>query len=336
MSQATVSGSAFNGWRSSLQDAGYDPAALASLQSIPDDPGASPARIPLREFVRFSEDIVRETRDVSIPWVVGTRYDLASLGDVGSAIRACGTVGSAIKRMVAFYELLQDYTDIRMECDGQYASVSYRILDPDIWPRHQDAMFSLGIVAQILRTASAEAWDHVEFWFETPSSELVAPMSRAIDAPCHFEADTNTMRFPARFLDQSVAFPQGNAQMDRLSSSLVSKNRATPLCERLARVVLRDLDRMTIDQQKIAREIGMSSRTMRRKLASDGLSFQQILDECRMRQAVFEFRTKPSLPIAEIALRLGYSEHSTFTRAFHRWFGECPQAFRSRLANRVN
>ncbi|WP_144094792.1 AraC family transcriptional regulator [Croceicoccus sediminis] len=336
MSGATVSGSALRGWRSYLIEAGHESAAIACAQPDPDEVGAARSRIPLREFVSFSENIVRETRDVSIPWMVGTRYDLGSLEDVGTAIRACSTVGSAIKRMVAFYELLQDYTDIRMECDGEYASVSYRILDPDIWPRHQDAMFSLGIVAQILRKGSEEAWDHTEFWFETPSSELVAPMSRAIDAPCHFEADTNTMRFPVRFLDQAISFPQASAPIDRLNASLVRKNRDTPLCERLARVVLRDLDRMAIDQQKIAREIGMSSRTMRRKLASDGLSFQQILDECRMRQAVFEFRTKPTLPIAEIALRLGYSEHSTFTRAFHRWFDESPQAFRNRLATRVN
>lgn len=336
MTSATIRGSAFDGWRSYLLEAGYDAARLASMMAVPDGRDGANARIPLREFVSFSEDLVRETRDISIPWVVGTRYDLGSLGDVGNAIRACTTVGSALRRMVSFYELLQDCTHIELENDGQYASVNYRILDPDIWPRHQDAMFSLGIVAQILRAASPDAWDNVEFWFETSASELVSPMSSAINAPCHFEADTNTMRFPARFLDQPVSFCHADAKMDRLNSALVRKHRETPLSERLAQLVLRDLDRMTIDQQKIAREIGMSSRTMRRKLASDGLSFQQILDECRMRQAIFEFRTRPTLPIAEIALRLGYSEHSTFTRAFHRWFGESPQAYRTRLANRVN
>ena len=70
---------------------------------------------------------------------------------------------------------------------------------------------------------------------------------------------------------------------------------------------------------------------MRRRLAEEGRSFQEVLDECRMRQALFEFRARPDLSIAEIALRLGYAEHSNFTRAFHRWNGVSPQAFRAQL-----
>ena len=72
---------------------------------------------------------------------------------------------------------------------------------------------------------------------------------------------------------------------------------------------------------------------MRRKLTEQGSSFQQVLDECRMRQAVFEFRVRPDLSIAQIALRLGYAEHSNFTRAFHRWSGVSPQAYRATLAS---
>jgi AraC-like DNA-binding protein len=61
-----------------------------------------------------------------------------------------------------------------------------------------------------------------------------------------------------------------------------------------------------------------------------------VLDECRMRQAEFEFRTRPDLSIAEIALRLGYAEHSNFTRAFLRWSGVSPQQYRAKAALRVH
>ncbi|MEJ2459849.1 MAG: helix-turn-helix transcriptional regulator, partial [Novosphingobium sp.] len=75
---------------------------------------------------------------------------------------------------------------------------------------------------------------------------------------------------------------------------------------------------------------------MLRKLAEEGSSFQQVLDECRLRQAVFELRTRPDLSIAQISLRLGYAEHSNFTRAFHRWSGISPQAYRVRLGGTVH
>ena len=70
---------------------------------------------------------------------------------------------------------------------------------------------------------------------------------------------------------------------------------------------------------------------MRRRLADEAISFQKLLADCRMRQAMLEFQSRPDASIAEIALRLGYAEHSTFTRAFSRWAGVPPQEFRAEL-----
>lgn len=336
MSQLTVRRSALDGWRSTLTDAGYEVERLETTRSMQSRSHGDDTHMSLAQFVDFSELLVRETRDVSIPWLVGKRYDLSSLGEVGDAVNAASSVGEALRRFVGYFDLLQDCTDIRLDCGEQFATLTYRILDPDIWPRHHDAMFSMGILSQILNEGSANVWDHIEFCFEADRSEMVGPIDHIVDAPCSFGADANMMRFPVRYLDRSVQPKTKLAPLSELNRSLVAKSRSTPLANRLAQVVLRDLDRLTIDQDRVAREMGMSSRTMRRKLASSGLSFQQILDECRMRQAQFEFRTRPHLPIAEIALKLGYSEHSTFTRAFHRWFGESPQAYRSRITNQIN
>ncbi|MGC6328577.1 AraC-like transcriptional regulator QhpR [Rhizorhabdus sp. FW153] len=289
--------------------------------------------MPLAEFVRFSENVVRETRDVAVPWLVGIQYDLALLGPIGTAINSSGKVGTALRRMVDYFALLQDCTDIRFEREDDMASVSYRILDPEIWPRHHDAMFSLGIIGQIIKRGTRGAWDKIEFAFEADAHEMRGDIGKVLRAPCRFGADSNQIRFPAQMLD--LALPQSNGpevDLRRLSGEIVNRRRSTPLVERLAQVVFRDLNSQTIEQERIAREIGMSSRTMRRKLAEEGSSFQQVLDECRMRQAVFEFLTRPDLSIAQIALRLGYAEHSNFTRAFHRWSGESPHSYRARLS----
>jgi AraC-like DNA-binding protein len=336
MVEVSVRASALDGWRDRLRESGHTPERLEALKAVPPREQRGTAPMPLRDFVGISEGLVRETRDVTIPWLVGQHYDIASLGAVGDAIRASAKVGQALRRFVDYFELLQDCTDFRLHVDEQNATVSYRILDPEIWPRHHDAMFSLGIVAQIIRAGTADGWDHVEFVFEAARSDMAGHIDRVVNAPCSFGADTNTLRFPARLLESRLEPGFAEAPIRDLSQAIARRNRITPLAERLARVVYRDLDRVAIDQERVAREVGMSGRTMRRKLASEGSSFQQVLDECRMRQAVFEFQTKPGLSIAQIALRLGYSEHSTFTRAFHRWSGISPQAFRERLANRIN
>ena len=329
MAPATVRAAAMNGWESFLEDR----AAPSVLGVAP-----PPESMPLAEFVRFSEDVVVRTRDVAIPWLAGGSYDLTALGPLGDAINSAGRVGSALRRLVDYFSLLQDCTDIRLGLEDDMATVSDRILDPDIWPRHHDAMFTLGIVSQILRRGLCNhlggAWDKIEFAFEAESHEMRGDIGKVVCAPCTFGADTNQIRFPAAMLD--LALPaQANpplADVRQLTRSIVLKRRETPLVDRLSQMVLRDLNSRTIEQERFAREMGMSSRTMRRKLTEQGSSFQQVLDECRMRQAVFEFRVRPDLSISQIALRLGYAEHSNFTRAFHRWSGISPQAFRTKLA----
>jgi AraC-like DNA-binding protein len=285
----------------------------------------------LAEFVRFSESVMTRTRSVAIPWLAGMHYDLGLLGTVGDAINSAGRVGLSLRRFVDYFSLLQDCTDISLERDGSVATVSYRILDPEIWPRHGDAMFTLGIVAQIIRRGGA--WERVECAFEAEQSEIHGDVSRLVQAPCTFGADTNQIRFPAALLDLALPLSGCGSDIRDLNRRMVAQRRATPVADRLALSVYRDLNSRVIDQERIAREIGMSSRTMRRKLADEGSSYQQVLDECRMRQAAFEFRTRPDMSIAQIALRLGYAEHSNFTRAFHRWSGLSPQAYRTGLGH---
>ena len=344
-----IHASALNGW-DALVDAADVPEIHALRDSLPCD--ISRPSIPLAEFVRFSEAVVARQRDVAIPWLAGMRFDLATLGGaLGEPVLGATRVGTALKRLVDLFVVLQDCTEMTLERDvgednGGMASVSYRILDPDIWPRHHDAMFTLGIVAQIIRRGTRslrggaengwDGWDKVEFTFEAEAHEMRGDIGKVVNAPCSFGADTNQIRFPAAMLDLALPVERPSNDLSVVNRAIVEHRRSTPLVERLAQVVWRDMHCRPIEQERIAREIGMSSRTMRRKLAEEGSSFQEVLDECRMRQALFEFRTRPDLSIAEIALRLGYAEHSNFTRAFHRWSGVSPQAFRARMEPRTH
>gem|GEM_PF-869677 len=342
-----IHASALNGW-DALVDADDVPEIHALRDSLPCD--ISRPSIPLAKFVRFSESVVERRRDVAIPWLAGMRFDLATLGGaLGEPVLGATRVGNALKRLVDVFVVLQDCTEMKLERDGDgggMASVNYRILDPDIWPRHYDAMFTLGIVAQLImrgarslrpgNDGARDGWDKVEFAFEAEAHEMLGDIGKVLNAPCRFGAETNQIRFPAALLDLALPAEHPSNDLSAVNRAIVEHRRRTPLVERLAQVVWRDMNCRPIEQERIAREIGMSSRTMRRKLAEEGSSFQEVLDECRMRQALFEFRTRPDLSIAEIALRLGYAEHSNFTRAFHRWSGVSPQAFRSRIERRAH
>lgn len=80
---------------------------------------------------------------------------------------------------------------------------------------------------------------------------------------------------------------------------------------------------------EVAREVHMSARTLKRKLAALGTSYTAILDEVRRQRALLLLDDR-SLGLGEIAARLGYTEVANFTRAFRSWTGTTPAAFRRR------
>ena len=76
---------------------------------------------------------------------------------------------------------------------------------------------------------------------------------------------------------------------------------------------------------------GLSPRTLRRQLASEGSGWRRVVDEARIRTASRQLE-ETSRPLASIAMNLAYSDQSSFSRAFHRWMGETPSAYRLRRA----
>lgn len=337
MRVATIRASAFGGWKDAMLVNGLDPQNVnrpADIDETAWEDGAG--HVTLRSFVSFSEEVGRGPTHIALPWRIGENYDLALLDEVGRAVLSATTLGSALRRLGEHFPLLQDATELRLDISGESATMSYRILDPDIWPRHHDAMFSLAIIAQIIKRAKGAEWDKTELAFEAEARDNRMELSKTIGTSCNFGADTNQISMPLAFLDLPMPMAEGHADMRSLSRQLVAKRRATSTVDRVSAIVFRELNEGRLNQEQLACEIGMSSRTLRRRLAEEGYNFQQILDDCRMRQAAFDFRTRPDLSIAQIALRLGYSEHSTFTRAFSRWSGMSPQLFRHQLPRDLN
>jgi AraC-like DNA-binding protein len=80
--------------------------------------------------------------------------------------------------------------------------------------------------------------------------------------------------------------------------------------------------------ESVARALGCSRQTLYRRLKAEGLTFEQVLDGLRRRHALTLVRDL-TLPVKEIAWRVGFSDPAAFSRAFKRWSGKSPQAFRA-------
>jgi AraC-like DNA-binding protein len=143
-----------------------------------------------------------------------------------------------------------------------------------------------------------------------------------------FSQAANRMEFDRRNLDLPIATADADAfrlardqcerELDRLGlrGSLVTRVRA----------LLGARDRELPALARVARELGMSVRTLKRKLAEEGTTYSGLVDEVNLGRAAMLLQRE--LTVEEIADRLGYSDAANFTRAFRRWTGKSPRAYR--------
>jgi len=99
----------------------------------------------------------------------------------------------------------------------------------------------------------------------------------------------------------------------------------------LTSLVKQSIQKQLVDgvtrQDMIAEDLGMTSRTLQRKLGQEGVSYQKLLDEVRQQMAE-DYLRNTDMSIPDIAFRLGYSETTSFHRKFKAGKGQTPGEFR--------
>jgi AraC-like DNA-binding protein len=148
--------------------------------------------------------------------------------------------------------------------------------------------------------------------FDVPLTQIVYPSSTVEIASA--TSDAGLARILGRHADELLARQGGRTRWSgRVRDAIVAQ--------------LRDGD---VQIDSVAAAMALSARTLQRRLREEGTSFEAVLDETRFALAGSYLRD-PTLAVAEIAWLVGYAEIAAFYRAFRRWTGSTPAAYRSRL-----
>lgn len=153
---------------------------------------------------------------------------------------------------------------------------------------------------------------------------------RHFGCPVHFDTDKDalllddeTLSYRTRLGDPSISqFFDAH-----LEKELAKLDDQTSLDKRVRIQVSQSLSGGVPKISDIARQLGMSGRTLQRRLAECGYSFQTLVDESR-RQLAVRLLQQTEYPLAEVAFLTGFSEQSAFNRAFKRWAGQTPRSYR--------
>jgi AraC-like DNA-binding protein len=146
-----------------------------------------------------------------------------------------------------------------------------------------------------------------------------------------FGAPRNELVFARSLLDVPQPFtdePLWRLLKGRAEEMLVQEQAREHLHERVKQVLHHEADLSSVHPVGIARRLGMSPRSLRRRLSDEGHSLSALVDEVRREVALSELGN-PEMPIKRIADRVGFSEVSAFHRAFKRWTGLTPARYRA-------
>jgi AraC-like DNA-binding protein len=301
-----------------LAEAGVDPTLFDDPENL----------IPLAQLGRLVRLCVARTGCRHFGLLVGQQGGLHSLGLAGLFARLSPDVATALRRLADCMHLHHGGTLTAVAADGDAATLSY-----DIDQRYEEAADQIGDGAlatlfNMLRTLCGPGWRPIEIRFAHRAPDDVRPFRAFFAAELRFDAGQNAIVFPGAWLQHPL--PADDAELQRLLArriALLEARHGDEFPEQVRSVLRAALITGHAGADEVAALFSMHSRTMNRRLGAFGSSFRNLVDEGRFAMAR-EMLRGAALDVSAIAGALGYADASAFTRAFRRWSGTTPAAWR--------
>ncbi|WP_417766765.1 helix-turn-helix domain-containing protein [Stappia sp.] len=329
---ATISTSALPLIAEAMQASGVD-AVRAFAESglgrpgrLTQDGAAGAGDLPLAQFTNLLQAGGSQAPDEGRMWRCGQAIAAPALAELFPAGLAARRLDGLLDGLLADLQSLQHGTAFQRSVAGDTCILTYRIIDPAIWPRSRDAEFTLAFLDAVVRRFAGNSGNSsfpVALSFEHERDTGTSLAHLAGSAPLYGQP-SNTLAFPARLLETPVHSSRAQPALPRLGfRPVVTEPSGTQIVE----AIYRRLGQGPLNQGAIAEDCGLSERSLRRQLDRQGQSFRALVDDARTAYALWALR-ETHLPVGEIAWRLGYDDQGAFARAFRRTAGMPPSRFR--------
>lgn len=306
-----------------LRQYGLEPGALAN-------PGVE---VPLARYVAMFETMADQLADRSLGARLGLAMRPVALGPAGMVMARSRSIMTALERLTRFFTSFQPDTQSAVsERDGQL-TWTYRLSDPAIWPRRQDAEFTISSLIQFIRSAFLRHWrpQFVQFEHGPISPEATRGLERLLGCPIRFEAASNGITLAIEDARADVREEDADlmATLEGYLADIMPSEIGVNWTNRVLALIATRLGQRPVTLEDIAIGLAVAPRSLQRRLAEEGTSLRQLLRNHR--QQVAELHLRAGAPhLGNLAEALGYTDGTTFWRAHRGWKGVSPSAARSR------
>ena len=303
-----------------FREAGVDPESM-------DDPLV---RYPGKEARLVWTRVSEMLDDPAFGLTIAQVWQPSDFHALGCAFMASATLRDALNRLIRYNAVVYDVISYSLaERDDRavltYSSEFGELDEPAIL---EDARWA--VVLDACRRVYGAGLDPLEvaFWHAEPVS-ATGEFLAYFRCPLRFGEPVASMTFPAEVLDRPLSASNRELALalDGVLSEFVRKQQHANIVSRTKSVISNYLPSGNLTSELVAGELHISSRGLQRKLAAEDTTFRKLVEAVR-KELAESYLADGSFTLLEISYLLGFSEQSAFSRAFKRWTGFTPQAFR--------
>ncbi len=236
------------------------------------------------------------------------------------------TFGEGLKRALDYQRLLSDAVRGHLEEEGDAVVLKQMFWSQRLYHFNECAM--VGII-KFFRFVTDDAFEPLEVHFRHARHAAPEEYERTFGCPVHFDHPWTGIRFSREVMDlpSSHHEPELLRLHEQLASEQVARLEKQDLVDQVTRLIVELLESGNANLEEVARRLDIKPRQLRTRLADAGTNFNQLVADYRCRLAK-RLLAGTDESIDEIVYLTGFSEPSTFYRAFKRWVGMTPIEYR--------
>ena len=315
-----------------LVQSGIDPAPLLSRSGVSKADLSSHTRIRVLSQIELLAQASRATNDAWIGLTLAQNFDLREIGMLYYVAASSQTLGDALRRIQRYARVGNEA--LSLQGGGESAcciGLSYDGV-PRYLDRHQMECFMFALL-RLCRQITGRKLTPLGASFAHHRSGKLDNMRRLFGCDIEFDAHADKMHFDPTILALPLvnADPFLNEIMVGMGDEALAirASNSSPFRTLVENTIAPLLPHAEASTRLVASRLGMSERTFARRLAQEGLSFGQVLNDMRRDMAI-RYLEEDGLQTSQIAWLLGFHQPSSFSHACRRWTGKSPSEFRSR------
>ncbi len=313
-----------------LKERGVDPGPVLRSAEISSEALASVEnRLPVASVLRLWEAAAEAAHDPSFGVHAAEALPRGTYDVFELILSAAETVGAGLSQITRYIPLIHDHSTLKLDLEPGRARLVRRV--PTVGPQYDE--FSMTLLLVRSRQASATEWtpDRVTFQHERTRDD--GEPSRVFGCPVVFGAAETELLIPRSVL----LLPNARADaplLEVLSRHVEARLESLPqrgaLLARVSSAIARRIATELPSLATTAAAVRIPERTLQRRLADEGVTHSALVDDVR-RNLALHYLADASVSVTEIAYRLHFADPAAFYRAFKRWTGESPAAYRRRF-----